>query len=71
MCFIKYAYQNFTAMHVDVGCIPVGFPCTRVCVCVCVCVWQAKSVFQAEIDSTCETIDFFRFAVKQALDLQV
>ena len=34
-------------------------------------VQQAKTVFQAEIDSTCETIDFFRFAVKQGLDLQV
>ena len=28
-------------------------------------------MLQAEIDSTCETIDFFRFAVKQGLDLQV
>lgn len=31
---------------------------------------QAKTAFQAEIDSTCETIDFFRFAVKQGLQLQ-
>ncbi|CAI7991044.1 Delta-1-pyrroline-5-carboxylate dehydrogenase, mitochondrial [Geodia barretti] len=31
---------------------------------------QGKTVLQAEIDSTCETIDFFRFAVKQGLDLQ-
>ena len=32
---------------------------------------QAKTVFQAEVDSTCETIDFFRFAVQQGLELQV
>lgn len=30
---------------------------------------QAKTPFQAEIDSTCETIDFFRFAVKYAEDI--
>lgn len=33
-------------------------------------VGQAKTVFQAEIDSTCETIDFFRFATQHGLEIQ-
>ena len=51
--------------------------CVR-CLYICIHEWillvfnvQAKTVFQAEIDSTCETIDFFRFAVQQGLELQV
>lgn len=30
---------------------------------------QGKTILQAEIDATCELIDFYRFAVKYALDV--
>lgn len=32
-------------------------------------VGQGKTILQAEIDATCELIDFYRFAVKYALDI--
>lgn len=30
---------------------------------------QGKTILQAEIDATCELIDFYRFAVQYALDV--
>lgn len=32
-------------------------------------VGQGKTILQAEIDATCELIDFYRFAVQYALDV--